>query len=189
MVHKQQFAGSSAEPVFVDLQDRRTIHIAPGKGHETITDFVHFQESKGKVDGITDVSCDMSAAFIKGVKQEFPKAHITFDRFHVMKLMNEAVDAVRRAEVSMQPALKKSRFARLKNEANLTQSQKKKGDYISQLNLKTSRAMRMRDAFQEIYKAETIDAFTKSLHEWYHWIVRSQLEPFNLNSGLKNQTR
>lgn len=108
----------------------------------------------------------------------FYKAHITFDRFHIMKLVNEAVDAVRRSEVSMQPSLRKSRFALLKNASNLTQSQKKKRDYISQLNLKTSRALRMRDAFQEIYKSETIDAFTHALNEWYSWIVRSQLEPF-----------
>ena len=64
----------------------------------------------------------------------------------------------------------------VKNESNLTQSQKKKRDYISQLNLKTSRALRMRDAFQEIYKSETIDDFTHALNEWYSWIVRSQLE-------------
>lgn len=165
--------------LFVDLENRKTIHIAPGKGRETIADFVHsFQDSKGKVDHVTDVSCDMSPAFIKGVKQEFPKAQITFDRFHIMKLVNEAVDAVRRAEVSKQPALKKSRFALLKNEANLTQAQKKKRDYISQLNLKTSRALRMRDAFQEIYKTETTDDFTHALNEWYGWIARSQLEPF-----------
>jgi transposase len=165
--------------LFVDLENRKTIHIAPGKGHETITDFVEsFLDSKGKVDHITDVSCDMSPAFIKGVKQEFPKAQITFDRFHIMKLVNEAVDAVRRSEVSTEPALKKSRFALLKNKANLTQSQQKKRDYISQLNLKTSRALRMRDAFQEIYKTETIDDFIHALNEWYSWIVRSQLEPF-----------
>ena len=41
-----------------------------------------------------------------------------------------------------------------------------------------SRAMRMRDAFQEIYKTLTIDDFTHALNEWYSWIVRSQLEPF-----------
>jgi transposase len=75
--------------LFVDLENRKTIHIAPGKGHETIADFVHsFRDSKGKVDHVTDVSCDMSPAFIKGIKQEFPKAQTTFDRFHIMKLVN-----------------------------------------------------------------------------------------------------
>ena len=33
-------------------------------------------------------------AFIKGILEEFPKAHLTFDRFHVMQLMNDAVDEV-----------------------------------------------------------------------------------------------
>ncbi len=38
----------------------------------------------------------MSPAFIKGVKEELPEAKITFDKFHILKLINEAVDEVRR---------------------------------------------------------------------------------------------
>jgi transposase len=34
----------------------------------------------------------MSPAFISGIESNFKNAAITFDRFHVMKLMNEAVD-------------------------------------------------------------------------------------------------
>ena len=40
----------------------------------------------------------MSPAFIKGVEQQLPNAQITFDKFHVMKIINEAVDEVRRQE-------------------------------------------------------------------------------------------
>ena len=43
---------------------------------------------------------DMSPAFISGMEDKFPNASITFDKFHVMKLMNEAIDEVRRAEQS-----------------------------------------------------------------------------------------
>ena len=34
----------------------------------------------------------------KGVKEQFPEAELTFDKFHMMKVVNEAVDKVRRAE-------------------------------------------------------------------------------------------
>jgi transposase len=38
----------------------------------------------------------MSPAFINGISSEFPDAKITFDKFHVMKMINEAVDEVRK---------------------------------------------------------------------------------------------
>ncbi len=36
----------------------------------------------------------MFPAFIKGVQQQLPNAQFTFDKFHVMKIINEAVDEV-----------------------------------------------------------------------------------------------
>jgi transposase len=165
--------------LFVDLLLRKTIHISEGKGHETVSDFaICFEESKGLCRNIKDVSCDMSPAFIKGVSAVFEYASITFDRFHIMKLVNEALDAVRRAEAKTQPALKGVRFALLKNETNLTSQQKKKRSYISQLNLKTTRALRMKDTFQAIYHAESGECFEELLSEWYFWATHSQLEPF-----------
>ena len=37
---------------------------------------------------------DMSAAYIAGTQVHFPDVRIVFDRFHVMKLAGEALDAV-----------------------------------------------------------------------------------------------
>ena len=44
----------------------------------------------------------MGAAFEAGIKENFPNAEITFDKFHVIKLANEAVDQVRREESAEQ---------------------------------------------------------------------------------------
>jgi transposase len=52
----------------------------------------------------------MSPAFISGIKTEFPSASITFDKFHVMKIVNEGIDAVRREEVAMNQCLKNTRY-------------------------------------------------------------------------------
>ena len=40
----------------------------------------------------------MSPAYQKGLRDHLPEANATFDRFHVVKLLNEAVDQVRRSE-------------------------------------------------------------------------------------------
>lgn len=46
----------------------------------------------GSGDGIRELCMDMSAAYIKGARESFPDAEITFDRFHVVKLLNETVE-------------------------------------------------------------------------------------------------
>lgn len=165
--------------LFVDLKERKTLHIEEGKGSETVTYFAeHLKDSQGAPGQITDVSCDMSPAFIKGVKENFKNAKITFDRFHVMKLVNEALDEVRRQESREQPALKGSRYALLKNDANLTEKQRKKKAHISQYNLKTSRALQMKETFQGIYKTASAEEFEALLEEWHAWIASSKLPSF-----------
>lgn len=166
--------------LFVDMEERKTMYIADGKDHTTVEDFVNdFKEHKGDVDNIKDVSCDMSPAFIKGVKKSLPNGRITFDKFHIIKIINKAVDAVRKEEVKTQECLKGARYSLLKNEGNLTVKQKKIKEALclSKKNLKTVRAMHIREAFQEIYKAETIEEFALLLKDWYYWATHSQLEP------------
>lgn len=164
--------------LFVDLALKRTIHISDGKSHETVVDFVAcFKEAKGAPEHITDVSCDMSPAFIKGVTENLPNAKITFDKFHILKIINEAVDAVRRSEVKTIPALKGARFAILKNDGNLTKKQREKRETLSQMKLKTTRALRIREAFQDIYQAQDIDHFIQLLQSWYYWATHSKLAP------------
>ena len=62
----------------------------------------------------------MSPAFIKGVKENLPEAQITFDKFHILKIINEAVNSVRKQEVSTHNILKGTKYIWLKNYNNLT---------------------------------------------------------------------
>lgn len=165
--------------LFVDLLKKRTTFIAEGKGHETVEAFVDdLQAHKGCAETITDISCDMSPAFIKGVKDNLPNANITFDRFHIMKIINIAVDKIRKQEVQTQAILKDTRYIFLKNERNLTnaQRQKRRELSISRLNLKSIRALHIRENFQEIYKAHTVEMFETMLKKWYFWMTHSRIE-------------
>lgn len=53
----------------------------------------------------------------------FPEAHLTLDRFHVMKMANAAADQVRRQEAKDHPDLKRTRYCWLKSPSNLTSRQ------------------------------------------------------------------
>jgi transposase len=82
---------------FVDLEKKRTVFFIYGKDASTIEKFVEELEKKdGKVENIELVSMDMSPAFISGVTDKLPDSQIVFDKFHLVKLVNEALDDVRR---------------------------------------------------------------------------------------------
>jgi len=166
--------------LFVDLLERRTIFITEGKDNTTVERFTEdFETHNGNKDSITNVSCDMSPAFIKGVKEYLPKAQITFDKFHILKIINEAVDKVRKEEVSTNKLLTGTKYIWLKNHKNLTVKQKEKLESLSMsnMNLKTMRAYNIRQSFQEIYQATTQEEFTTYLKKWYYWATHSRLAP------------
>lgn len=165
--------------LFVDLDQRRTIFIAEGKDHETVKAFIDdLTAHNGKPEAIKDVSCDMSPAFIRGIEDYLPNAEITFDRFHIMKIINTAVDTVRKQEAATQSILKGHKYIFLKNESNLTAKQRdiRRELSISKLNLKSMKALHIRENFQEIYKAESYEEFKTLLKKWYFWATHSRIE-------------
>ena len=62
----------------------------------------------------------MWPAYLKGIAEHFPRASVTFDKFHVMKILNHSVDQVRRAEQRVRPELRDSRYVWTKNPENLS---------------------------------------------------------------------
>ena len=166
--------------LFVDLEKGKTIYITEGKSNETVKDFKKdFELHNGNVENIRNVSCDMSPAFIKGVRENLPNAEITFDKFHIMKIINDAVDKVRKEESGTLGLLKNTKYIFLKNRSNLTKKQSEilTELSISKLNIKSMRALHIRENFQEIYDAENKKDFEKLLKKWYFWATHSRLEP------------
>ena len=75
--------------VFVDMSTNEIIDVQEGKDSTTVERFV---ENYTHWDKIKSVSIDMSSAFIKGVKEHLPDAKITFDKFHVVRLVYNKLD-------------------------------------------------------------------------------------------------
>lgn len=166
--------------LFVDLVKKRTIFIAEGNDQQTVEAFAgDLKAHQGDPQAITDVSCDMWPAFIRGIEDNLPNAQITFDRFHIMKVINAAVDTVRKQEALNHAVLKGTKYIFLKNEKNLTVAQRKKREElsISRLNLKSIKALHIRENFQEIYKMPTIELFESMLKRWYFWATHSRMQP------------
>ncbi|MFZ3580502.1 ISL3 family transposase, partial [Virgibacillus sp. DJP39] len=172
--------------LFVDTDTKRLLFATEGKGANVLQDFCQFLDSKGvSPSQIEEICSDMSPSFISGIEENFPNASITFDKFHVMKLVNQALDQVRRHEQLTQPLLKKSRYIWLKNQENLTEKQELAFSKLKDLDLATGRAYRIKVSLQRMW---TRSPFISGLYfdEWYEWAIRSQLEPIiKLAKSLK----
>jgi transposase len=166
--------------VFVDMETSNVIYSTEGKGADTIGKFVDdLKKHGGAPENITDVSMDMSAAFISGVNTHLEDADITFDKFHIVKIINNAVSKVRSAEAKEQEFLKGTRYVWLKNRKNLTKKQEEKLNEIlglKNMNLKTIRAYNIKLAFQELFEQPS-DTAEEYLKKWYYWATHSRIEP------------
>lgn len=148
-----------------------------GKDAETWNDCkTHLEAHGGNASHVTEVCMDMSPAFIKGAGKYFPNAAITFDKFHLMKLVNAAVDEVRRQEQKTCTDLLNTRYVWLKNEKNLTQPQREKLTKLKDCDLDTAKAYRMKIAFSAIFRHQHMLA-KFALDDWLDWAVRCRLEP------------
>lgn len=164
---------------FVDLEKKGAVFVTPGRGKDTIKAFKEFLENHGgSHENVRDFSIDMSPAFIAGIREHFLESRITFDKFHVMKLMNEALDEVRRMEQRENKGLKKSRFLWLKNPENLSKKQQEALDTLtgSKSNVKVARAWRIKLALQNVFTRNT-RWMAYFLDKWYWWASHSRLEP------------
>ncbi|NVB37410.1 ISL3 family transposase [Pseudenhygromyxa sp. WMMC2535] len=168
--------------VVVDHETGEIIWAAEGKSAETLTQFFTLlgPERCAELEAVT---IDMSAAYIKAVTEASPEATIIFDRFHVQRLASKAVDEVRRdevreAEVDDKKALKKTRWALLKNPWNLTDFESRKLDQLQRTNQRIYRAYLLEEALAAVLDCRYIWLARSKLDEWLSWASRSRLRPF-----------
>lgn len=164
--------------VFADPDSRKVLFVCKGKDADTIGSFVlDLWCHHGDPRKISLACCDMSPAFIKGITEYLENAQITFDKFHVMMVVNSGVDTVRRAEQKTNTILKKTRFIWLKNPCNLTEKQVENLGSLKEMNLKTARAYQMKLNLQDFWQIEDPSLAEKYFNKWYFWATHSHLEP------------
>ena len=165
--------------ITTDLDQRKVINVVPGKDSNAMAAAIKELEALG-LDPlkVKEVSIDMSKAFIKGVRENLPNAQITFDKFHIIKPLNEALDAVRKQESVNGDGIKNKRWCLLKNAKNLNASQEIKLQQIKNKYPKLGRAYRMVQVFKDIFSSSNTRASAElETKKWLSWAVRSRLEP------------
>lgn len=117
-------------------------------------------------DEIQIIATDMWKAYISCVTELLPNTALIHDRFHVIQLLNKAINQLRRLEVKQHGELKHSRYVLLKNEVNRTAKQEDILQAIQKLNLQVSIAWRLREDFKTIFRCRSFADAKKNLKFW-----------------------
>lgn len=172
--------GHSYVTLFVDMDEKRVIDVEEGKKSDVVEEFVlDFRKHGGEPEKVTDVCCDMSPAFISGIEDHLSDALITYDRYHVMKVLNKAVDDVRKRESKEQSVLNRTKYLWLKNRENLStkqESELKEILLMKKLNLQTVRAYHICENFKLFYEIKDADLAEEHLKSWFWWATHSRIK-------------
>lgn len=163
--------------VFCDLIGKRVLFATPGKDQSTWAAFVAaLGEHNGHPRAITEVSIDMSPAYIAGVRENVgDQAIVVFDKFHVIMHANQAVDETRRAEHAQldqteREQLKQTRWILLKNPENHTPKQAARYAGLLKSNLVSVKAHQMRLILQKIYVIADARLARRKMSAWCRWV-------------------
>jgi len=153
--------------LFADMDTRKVLFAIHGKDSGTVKAFVSWLvKHGGSPEDITDVSCDMGSAFLKGVGEELPKAKVTLDRFHVMQLANEAVDGVRKDVQYSKKVKLNIRYQLLSRRKNLSSKNAEKLDVVLKENQMIGSAYILKEMLGDMYLLDSRKYGAIHLDRW-----------------------
>ena len=83
-----------------DLDTGRVLNVSRGKGEDALKMFASRLRRSGVAAEIECVTMDMANAFANFAEHNLPNALVVFDHFHVVKMINDIINKIRRAAMA-----------------------------------------------------------------------------------------
>jgi transposase len=170
--------------VLVDLDRHKPVGFVSSRKHKDIKKVLSGWGLE-VLDQIIEVSIDLSGSYRGLVKKMMPNADIVADRFHVMKLVNDELNSViintkrsnkltkdETTRKQVEDALKRSKYAILKPEENLTELQKAKLEEVRRVCPVIAEMHRQKEEFRSIF--ETATDWSDGILRLLDWLVDAE---------------
>ena len=174
--------GQSYASVLTDIDRSRVLDLVPGRKLKPAKELLETLTPAQRA-SVKAVAMDMWPAYMSAATTCLPQADIVHDRFHVSKYLGDAVDALRRQEhrslarVGASP-LTGSKWAWLKTYADGRSAEAVSFRALNQqLNLKTSRAWRIKETSIHFWAYHHTGCAKRYFHAWSKNAMRSRLPP------------
>lgn len=161
--------GHSYMSIFVDLQSGRILHAVEGTENQAIAPFL--KTLRRRAPNLEAIAMDMDAGFHSAVQQYLPGIPVVFDHYHVVALMNRAIEELRREQQSElegdeRKVLKGTRFLLLKNYEKLDETKQNRLQQLLQANAPLLTIHTMKEQLREFWEKESIEQAIEFLDAW-----------------------
>ncbi len=172
--------GHNYMTIFIDLQEGRIIHAVEGKSKDDIRPFLKMLARKAKK--LKAIAMDMSRSFSSAVTEYLPKVDIVFDRYHIMALINAAIDSLRRHQQRIladadKKVLKGCRFLLLRNYHSLDSDFKVKLDNLLDINKPLFIMHSMKEQLRLLWDQPDHKRALAFLNQWCFDALMSEIKP------------
>jgi transposase len=157
--------------IVIDWKTGAIVFAAEGKGGDVLKPF--WKRLKASRAKIKAVATDMSSAYFAAAQKNLPHAKHVFDRFHIVKLMNEKLTQLRRqlqreADLMNQPVLKGIRWLLLKHPENLdeTKNERQRLEEALKLNEPLAIAYYLKEDLSQLWSQPDKHAAGVFLTDW-----------------------
>lgn len=161
----------------------KVLYVADDRTSESLDGFLRSLTPE-QLHAIEAIAMDMCAGYVKAVRNRIEDADskICFDRFHVAKILNEAVNTVRKEEnralaTAGEWVPPSSKYVWLQNPENMAQDRRAQFELLRECSLKAGRAWAIKDAARWLWSYTSRTWASKAWKRWIGWAQRSQLEP------------
>ena len=173
--------------VVADYFSGRVIWMGANRDKKTLGKFFATMTQKQKK-AIEAVAMDMWEPFINRVKHHCPNARIVFDFFHIVQSFSKVIDKVRsdeyrKATDAERKVLKGSRYLLLKNDENLTHTQRNRLEAVLELNSTLSALYILKDQLKMIYYYGERAKVKQVLDEWCE--MAKQIAHYSVQGFIK----
>jgi transposase len=164
----------------IDQETGRIVWVGRGKAGEALHGFWRRLKASGAQ--IEAVAMDMSQAYASTVARHLPNALIVFDRFHVMKLMNEKLDDLRRSLVreaqseDARAAIKGTRWLLLYRRDHLPKNKARELQQALELNQPLATAYLLKEELALAWEEETWEAMADFCCAWCEKAIASGID-------------
>lgn len=175
--------GHSYMTIVCDIEKGNVEYVNEGRDKESLAQYWQSLNDK-QISGIQAVCMDMLPSYYAATVENLPKAKekIVYDRFHIMKYVNKALDQVQRNEHweliregcdTLKGTKSMWRYA----EENLPEKYHEKFSVLKQSKLKTARAWALKESIRELWQYSYPGNAKKYFQDWFYWATHSQLKP------------
>jgi len=159
----------------------KVLHVLLGLKKEDLVEYYDTLSDDQK-ESIEAVTMDMAPSYINSTLQHIPGAQdkIAFDKFHVAKLLGEAVDKVRRQEhkalqASGRKDLTGTKHVWLTSRSNMSVNQLIWFKHLRESSLKTARAWALKETAMGLWHYISKTWALKGWKRWLSWAFRNRL--------------